>query len=174
MGKVLVQDLAKMLTPNTEMKLYDHVHSDDPFIIASAEAILNEWIFNGVRGMRVRKHYGAGWACVEVDVDRDTVKDIKAVPIDDSFEQILISAERYACGRSTYIVEMTVEYITALLPRLEDSTLFIIRKDIYEAERDRYGLGLGMEFDARAWHSLEQAIEEEQRKREEAGEHNEE
>ncbi len=166
MGKVLVQDLAKMLTPNTEMKLYDHVYSDDPFIIASAEAILNEWIFNGVRGMRVRKHYGAGWACVEVDVDRDTVKDIKTVPIDDSFEQILISAERYACGRSTYIVEMTVEYITLLLPRLEDRTLLIILRDIQAAERDRFGRGLGMDFDARAWRGLAQAIEEEQRKRE--------
>ncbi len=160
MGKVLVQDLAKMLTPNTEMKLYDHVYSDDPFIIASANAILNEWIFNGVLGMRVRKHYGAGWERVEVDVDRDTVKDMGMIPLDDDFEQILISAERYACGRSTYIVEMTVEYITALLPRLEDSTLCIIQRDILTAD------SLGMEFDARAWHSLEQAIAKEIGKRE--------
>lgn len=115
MGKVLVQDLAKMLTPNMEMKLHD---------------------------------------------DRNTVKDIKTVPIDDNFEQILISAERYACRRSTYIVEMTVEYITALLPRLEGSTLCIIQRDILTAD------SLGMEFDARAWYSLEQAIEKEQRKRE--------
>ncbi len=159
MGKVFVQDLAKMLTPNTEMRLYDHVYSDDPFIIASANAILNEWIFNGVLGMRVRKHYGAGWERVEVDVDRDTVKDMGMIPLDDDFEQILISAERYALGRTTYIVEMTVDYIMPLIPGLADNTLYIILTDIQKEPN------LGMEFDARAWHSLEQAILQEQEKR---------
>ncbi len=86
---------------------------------------------------------------------------METIPLDDDFEQILISAERYACGRSTYIVEMTVEYITALLPRLEDSTLCIIQRDILTAD------SLGMEFDDRAWHSLEQAIAKEIEKREE-------
>ncbi len=159
MGKVFVQDLAKLLTPNTEMRLYDHVYSDDPFIIASANAILNEWIFNGVLGMRVRKHYGAGWECVEVDVDRDTVKDMETIPLDDDFEQILISAERYALGRTTYIVPMTVDYIAPLLRRLSGATLCVLLADIHSAR------SLGMECDARAWHNLEKLILQEQEER---------
>lgn len=96
------------------------------------------------------------WKMKGIAIDENTI------PLDDTFEQILISAERYALGRMSYVVQMTTEYITALLPRLDDDTLFIMLRDIEDAERDRFGNGLGMEMDSREWHKLAQAIEDEQ------------
>ena len=52
------------------------------------------------------------------------------VPLDRNFEQMLISAERYACGRQTYIVSDTIQYITALLPYLSDWCITIILNDM--------------------------------------------
>lgn len=87
---------------------------------------------------------------------------MNTIPLDDDFEQILISAERYALGRMTYIVEMTVNYIMPLIPRLSGGTLCVMLTDIQKETN------LGMEFDAKAWHSLEQTIVKEIEKREEA------
>ncbi len=70
MSKMLVQDLAEKATPETELKLYDHRYSDDPFIIASAEAILNEWIFNGAKGLLIREFQDDSEGGLMVDVDR--------------------------------------------------------------------------------------------------------
>ena len=48
------------------------------------------------------------------------------------YEQIIISAERYALGRMTYIVEITVNYILEEIEndKLSDTCLSIIAKDI--------------------------------------------
>lgn len=81
------------------------------------------------------------------------------IPLDDDFEQILISAERQALGRMTYLVEMTVNYIMQLIPRLSDSTLCVMLTDIQQETN------FGMDIDARAWHSLERAIKQELEKR---------
>lgn len=35
----------------------------------------------------------------------------KTVPIDDDFQEMLVSAERYALGRMTYIVSLTVDLL---------------------------------------------------------------
>lgn len=47
------------------------------------------------------------------------------------YEQIIISAERYALGRMTYIVEITVNYILEEIEndKLSDTCLSIIAKD---------------------------------------------
>lgn len=50
--------------------------------------------------------------------------------IDDTFEQMLISAERYAQGRQTYIVGMTAKFIKHLLPKLTDLCLKILADDL--------------------------------------------
>lgn len=52
------------------------------------------------------------------------------VPIGRKFESMLISAERYACGRRTYIVSDTVEYITSLLPKLSDWCISVFLEDM--------------------------------------------
>lgn len=52
------------------------------------------------------------------------------VAIDQSFEEILISAERYACGRRTYVVKDTVSYILALLPHLSNWCIGVMQNDL--------------------------------------------
>ena len=72
------------------------------------------------------------------------------------FEEIVISAERYALGRMTYIVELTVDYILDLIDnnKLSRKCLRVIEQDIKEAQ------DLGMECDEKQWHKLLKAIEQ--------------
>lgn len=72
------------------------------------------------------------------------------------YEHIVISAVRYALGRMTYIVEITVNYIMQQIKddKLSDQCLGIIRKDIKEAKN------LGMECDREQWLKLQKRIEE--------------
>ena len=69
---------------------------------------------------------------------------------------ILVSAERYALGRMTYMVELTVNYILEEIEnnKLSDSCLNVIRKDIKSAK------DLGMECDRGLWLKLLNRIEE--------------
>ena len=76
------------------------------------------------------------------------------IPLDKDFEQMLISAERYACGRMTYIVSDTIRYIDALIPHLSDWCLCIMMRDICNSN----GAKMGMECDRREWLLLEQSI----------------
>ena len=72
------------------------------------------------------------------------------------YEQIIISAERYALGRMTYIVELTVNYILEQInfDNLSDRCLDIIAEDIRQAK------DLGMECDKKSWIKLLNRIEE--------------
>lgn len=72
------------------------------------------------------------------------------------YEQIIISAERYALGRMTYIVEITVNYILQEIEddKLSDSCLDVIREDINSAKN------LGMDCDKKLWLKLLDRIEE--------------
>ena len=72
------------------------------------------------------------------------------------YEHIVISAERYALGRKTYIVELTVNYILQEIEenKLSDSCLNVIRTDIKEAK------DYGMECDQKLWLKLLNRIEE--------------
>ena len=54
----------------------------------------------------------------------------KTVPIDDNFESMIISAFRYALGRKSYIMGLTVDYLTPLLPSLSTGTLGLLNSDI--------------------------------------------
>ena len=73
-----------------------------------------------------------------------------------NYEQIIISAERYALGRMTYIVEITTNYISKEIRRgkLSKSCLKIIERDIEDAK------DLGMECDKQKWLKLLEKIEE--------------
>lgn len=72
------------------------------------------------------------------------------------YEHIVISATRYALGKMTYIVELTVNYILQEIEnnKLSDYCLNIILKDIKEAKN------LGMECDREQWLKLFNRIEE--------------
>lgn len=72
------------------------------------------------------------------------------------YEHIVISAVRYALGRMTYIVELTVNYILEEIEndQLSDRCLDVIRKDIKEAK------SYGMNCDRKLWIKLLNRIEE--------------
>ena len=72
------------------------------------------------------------------------------------YEHIVISAVRYALGRMTYIVELTVNYVLEEIEndKLSDRCLDVIRKDIKEAK------DYGMEYDKKLWIKLLNRIEE--------------
>ncbi len=94
----------------------------------------------------------------------------KTVGVDDEFEEILISAERYSLGRMTYVVPDYVWYVTPLVPYLSDKTLDILLRDLIECSMrvDPENPGLnpwGMEQDEREWKKLWKAIEDEQKRR---------
>ncbi|MGN0693748.1 MAG: hypothetical protein ACI4LK_02415 [Lentihominibacter sp.] len=55
------------------------------------------------------------------------------------YEQMLVSALRYALGRRTYIVDLTVEYILNELPELSEHCINVMIQDIKEQERFGYG-----------------------------------
>lgn len=66
------------------------------------------------------------------------------------YEHIVISAVRYALGRMTYIVELTVNYILQQIEedKLSDQCLVIIRNDI-KSTKD-----YGMDCDKEQWIKL--------------------
>ena len=72
------------------------------------------------------------------------------------YEHIVISATRYALGRITYIVELTVNYILEAIENneLSDRCLDVIRRDIKEAK------SYGMDCDKAHWIKLLNRIEE--------------
>lgn len=87
-----------------------------------------------------------------------TKKRTETIPLNTDTETMLISAVRYACGRRTYIVGMTVGYMIPLLPRLSDWCINIMERDISEQfainERTGGNLILGDECDVRDWTRL--------------------
>ena len=72
------------------------------------------------------------------------------------YEHIVISAVRYALGRMTYIVELTVNYVLEEIEndKLSDRCLNVIAEDIRSAK------SLGMECDKKQWLKLLNRIEE--------------
>jgi len=75
------------------------------------------------------------------------------------YEHMIVSAERYALGRMTYIVKITVNYILQEIEenKLSDACLDVIREDIKTAKS--YGMD-GMECDKELWLKLLDRIEE--------------
>lgn len=76
---------------------------------------------------------------------------IKTVEMDENFQEILVSAVRYALGRMTYIVGLTVDYIMPMISDLETKYINIMIDDItYQGEY----YGYGMEMDGKDWMRL--------------------
>lgn len=91
----------------------------------------------------------------------------KTLPLDRDLEMMLISAERYAFGRRSYVVGTTVDYLISLLPRLSDWCKDVLLRDLTdERERaDRIGNWdyWGDECDKRAWLRFLDALNEERK-----------
>lgn len=83
--------------------------------------------------------------------------------LNEYFELILVCAERYACGRRTYMPGIVVRYIKPLIPMLSDKTLAVIYNDINNA-MERRNVG-DPAIDAPLWVDLYNTIEEELRRR---------
>jgi hypothetical protein len=77
--------------------------------------------------------------------------------MDDDFQQMLVSALRYAIGRQSYIVGLTVEYIEWKIPLMDKRYLAIMSRDIDEEMKlsDR----LSIDIDIR-WLRLKDKIDE--------------
>lgn len=73
---------------------------------------------------------------------------IKTVEMDDNFQEILVSAVRYALGRMTYIVGLTVDYIMPMIRNLDLKYINIMIDDI---DRQRE---YGMDMDKDEWMKL--------------------
>ena len=72
------------------------------------------------------------------------------------YEHMIISAERYALSRMTYIVELTVNYILQEIEdnKLSDRCLSVIQEDIKNSK------DYGMDCDKQQWLKLLNRIEE--------------
>ena len=85
------------------------------------------------------------------------------IELDENLESILICAERYACGRRTYMPSIVVDYIELLVPKLSTKTLVVIGNDLSTADKTN---NLGHpQIDAPLWLDLYKAITEELKKR---------
>lgn len=56
---------------------------------------------------------------------------------DDNFGAVLICAVRYSIGRMTYMPRLVQDFIRPLLPYLSNKTLYVMERDI--AEANSYG-----------------------------------
>lgn len=114
-----------------------------------------------------RKYYHRKKTKKEAEVSQKATAN--TILIDNNLEQMLISAERYACGRRTYIVADTVHYIRGLIPFLSDWCLTVMRQDLRsEFDRcQRMQTKLGMTMDHEKWIDFLNALEEELKRRSE-------
>ena len=75
------------------------------------------------------------------------------IELSPNLEAMLVSAERYALGRRTYIVSETVDYLIPLIPNLSDGCLQTIISDL--ENKIRYGVGsYGDACDYQDWERL--------------------
>lgn len=84
-------------------------------------------------------------------------------PADDDFQSVLICAERYACGRRSYMPDIIIGYITPLLPVLAETTLGALHRDLDEAARHS-NLGDPV-IDAPGWFKLYEQVDVEIKRR---------
>lgn len=101
----------------------------------------------------------------------------KMLPLDDLMEQMIISAERYALGRMTYVVSDTVDFILPLVPFITTHTLRVLEMDFQRAESENKrrsdnfaGMDFdtwGVEWDKRLWFELWGAVKSELKRRSE-------
>lgn len=88
----------------------------------------------------------------------DDSDELKFVPVDDMFCEMMNWAVRYALGRRTYAARDTARYMIRVMKMLDDKTIHVMLRDINEHEKFD---DLGDECDATEWMNLKEAIEKE-------------
>lgn len=83
-----------------------------------------------------------------MEITDEPMGKIKTVEMDENFQEMLVSAVRYALGRMTYIVGLTVDYIMPMIQNLKTKYINIMIDDI-----DRQG-EYGMDMDKDEWMKL--------------------
>lgn len=78
----------------------------------------------------------------------------------EDISMILVSAERYALGRQTYIVDWTINVIKDNMHLLTDKDLYVMIQDILRSTM-RYC----EKYEAKLWTELAKRLEEEQSRR---------
>lgn len=88
------------------------------------------------------------------------------VSIDDDFQQMMVSALRYALGRQSCIVDLTVEYLKWKIPLMDKKYLAIMSRDIDEEikmldrlSKDSNRRWMSIDIDKR-WIQLKEKIDE--------------
>ena len=82
---------------------------------------------------------------------------------DDNFGTVLNCAVRYAIGRRTYMPGLVIDFITPLIPHLNDKTLWCFDQDITDA---RWTGGYGdPAIDEPKWMKFHAAVRAERSKR---------
>lgn len=80
-------------------------------------------------------------------------------------ELVLISAERYAMGRQTYIVQVVANYIRERVNMLSDWCLIVLKNDYEDKQKEAKRLNsdsvFGMDCDKREWDALYAAVTQE-------------
>lgn len=61
---------------------------------------------------------------------------MEKLALTDDLETILICAERYACGRESYMPSLVISYITPLLPKLSNRTLHVLNEDMQRTDEE--------------------------------------
>ena len=84
-------------------------------------------------------------------------------PNNDDFGAVLNCAVRYALGRQSYMPGLIIDYITPLLPEINDRTLYVLDQDITER---KYCGGYGDPYiDEPDWMRFLEKIHDEQKRR---------
>ena len=86
------------------------------------------------------------------------MKAYNTVYLDELLESIVVYAERYALGRSTYAVSDVCTFIIVNLCKLETKTLKVIHKDINSKIETDGIRSLGMDMDQKQWLRLDSMI----------------
>ena len=87
------------------------------------------------------------------------------IELSPNLEAMLVSAERYALGRRTYIVWQTVDYLISLIPNLSDWCLKTIISDL-EDQLKHGAWAFGDFCDYQDWERLMTKIGDELKERE--------
>ena len=82
------------------------------------------------------------------------------VPVDKQFEDILVSAVRYAIGRYTYSAPNTILFIAPLVPYLSDNAIVVLSRDIQRELEMAERLRLKMPY-YNEWKMLKEDIDKE-------------
>lgn len=89
----------------------------------------------------------------------DLKHDVMIDPSSDEFGAVCNCAVRYCLGRRSYMPSLVCGYLTPLLSKLDDNTLFCFKRDIEEHKKD--GFDFGDSCDYKTWKQFYTAVQKE-------------